>query len=248
MSNLKSLILNLNIERLVFIDRIYLDEQVLNHIPKLNSFTFHICTAISISNTVQLLSTKDIQQTFIDWKYSSITCCVDYFSNDIGLCHIYSTPVKMIRFMYVTNSFRGYDFQFVKNLKLYDTRSFEHDFFEWINRACPLLRYLTIYNLTPQENKRQNEKKTSIIKYLHLIRLDLDNAHIDYANQFLCHTSTYLPHLITLVIRYEQLITVTNNFTNDLTRVNCAQLKRLLNDELTVYPSHFYLYFSSLSK
>ncbi|CAF2418395.1 unnamed protein product [Rotaria sp. Silwood2] len=200
-------------QRLTFIDRIHLDEQVLNYMSKLNSFTFHICTFISTSNTVQFLSTNDIQKTFIDWKYSLISCCVDYFSNEIGLCHIYSTPVKITRFMYVTNSFRGSHFQFVTDLKLYDTHSFEHDFFEWASQAFPLLNKLTIFNLIPQENKRQI---SSIIKYLHLRRLDLINAHIDYANQFLFHTYAYLPRLVTLMIRYEQLTIVTNNFTNDL--------------------------------
>ncbi|CAF4884520.1 unnamed protein product, partial [Rotaria sp. Silwood2] len=39
-------------------------------------------------------------------------------------CHIYSVPFKMIRFIRVTNSFRGHHFKFAIDLILYDTRSF----------------------------------------------------------------------------------------------------------------------------
>jgi hypothetical protein len=134
-------------------------------------------------------------------------------------------------------------FPFVTDLKLYGTSSFEHVFFEWTARAFLLLKYFTLHNLTSQENKRNDKQNSSIIKYLHLITLNLSNIHIDYARQFLCHINTQLPNLHTLMIEYEQLETVTNNFTSDLTRINCAQVKQLLTNELNVYPEHFYLYF-----
>jgi hypothetical protein len=136
---------------------------------------------------------------------------------------------------------------------LYDTRPFGHDFFQWISQAFPLLKYLKINNLIPQKNQCQIEsingkQISSKISYLHLIRLSLTHAHIDYADQFLCHTKTYVPSLKTLQIQYAKLVIVTNNFTNDATRFNCGQLKYLLFDIRPVYPKHFKLYFPSFKK
>ncbi|CAF1140635.1 unnamed protein product [Rotaria sp. Silwood1] len=94
MPNLKDLTLRLFMKRERFSDGIHLDKQVLIHMPKLSSFKFHICATISTSNTNQLLSDTDIQMTFIDWKYSSVNCCVYYLSNQLGVAHIYTTIVK----------------------------------------------------------------------------------------------------------------------------------------------------------
>jgi hypothetical protein len=251
MPNLNNLTLCVKIIRLTTIDGIHLNEEIVNHKLHLNTFIFHICTIMRTSETNHFLTTNDIQNTFINWKYSPVVCCIDHFSDGYSYCHIYSTPFQMTRFMYLTNSFRGQHFQFVTTLVLYDTRPFEHDFFEWTSRASPLLKYLTIHNLTPQENKCQievvNDKKISPkISYLQLIRLRFTHAHIDYVNQFLRHTNAYVPCLDILKMEYEQLATVTNNFTSDSTRINCGQLKQLLFNELIVYPENFYLYFPLL--
>ncbi len=167
--------------------------------------------------------------------------------------HIYWKPFKTTCSAFLSNSFHGDYFQFVVHLTLYDTRPFEHEFFHWVSQAFPLLKDLMIDNLTSQKNKYQtetvnNKQIFSKISYLHLYRLRLHLAHIDYINQFLCHTNAYVPHLHRLQIRYEKLVTVTNNFTNDATRVNCGQLKQLIFNELLVYPEHFHLYFPSLIK
>ncbi|CAF1099572.1 unnamed protein product [Rotaria sordida] len=253
MPNLNKLTLCLNIMRLIVIDGIHLDEEILSHMLYLNTFIFHICTIMSTSETNYFLSINDIKNTFHNWKYSPVNCCIDHFSNGFTYYNIYSIPFKMTRFMHLTNSFRGYHFQFITYLTLYDTRPFEYDFFEWISQSFPLLEYLLVHNSVPQENKGQiesinNKKPSSNISYLYLTQLRLSYAHIDYVDQFLCHTNTYIPRLKSLGIQYEKLVTVTNNFTNDATRLNCSQLKQIIFDELLVYPKHFYLYFPSLIK
>jgi hypothetical protein len=135
----------------------------------------------------------------------------------------------------------------VTDLTLYNTRPFEHEFFQWISQAFPLLKYLKVNNLTSQKNKCiHNKEISSKITYLHLMRLNLTDAHIDYADQFLCDTNAYIPHLSTLVLQYEKLVNVTNEFTNDKTRHNCSQLKKLIFDQLLAHQEHFYLYFTSL--
>jgi hypothetical protein len=204
--------------------------------------------------TNYFLSTNDIQNTFINWKYSEVGCSIDRFSKGSTYCHIYSIPFQMTYFMYLTNNIRNHYFQFVINLTLYDTRPFEYDFFEWMSRAIPLLKYLTLHNFIPQVKKHQNEPIedksciSSTISYSHLVRLRLTHAHIDYVYQFLCHTKAYVPQLHIIKIQYEKLVTVTNNFTNVATQINCSQLKQLLFNQIIVYPEHFHDYFPCLTK
>ncbi|CAF1478142.1 unnamed protein product [Adineta steineri] len=212
---------------------------------RVNKFLFHICTIMPTYQTNNFLSTNDIQNTFINWKYSQVGCSIDRFSNGITYCHIYSIPFQMTNFMYLTNSIRNDYFQFVINLTLYDTRPFEYDFFQWMSKAIPLLRYLTLSNFLPQVKKLENQ---SCIPYNRLVRIRFTRAHIDYIYQFLCHTKAYVPQLSILKIQYDKLVTITNNFTNVTTQINCSQLKQLLFDEIIVYPEHFHDYFPCLTK
>ncbi|CAF4398004.1 unnamed protein product, partial [Adineta steineri] len=145
----------------------------------------------------------------------------------------------MTDFMCLSNSFCGQDFLYVTNLWLFDTRPFEHDFFEWLSQACPLLKDLLIANLIPQKDKRQvkiidNKQIFSKISYLHLSRLCLFLAHIDYVDQFLYYTNMYLPTLHTLSLQYDKLVAVTDNFTNDAKQINCSEIKQIVFYQLLV--------------
>ncbi|CAF4230497.1 unnamed protein product, partial [Adineta steineri] len=137
MPNLKTLTFGLNIVRLTVIDGLHLNEELLIHMTYLNKFIFHICTVLPVFEAKYFLTTNDIKKTFLNWKYSSVNCCINHFSDGYSYYHIYSTPFQMIRFKCLSNSCRGQDFLYVTNLWLFDTRPFEHDFFEWLSQACP---------------------------------------------------------------------------------------------------------------
>jgi hypothetical protein len=78
------------------------------------------------------------------------------------------------------------------------------------------------------------EEAFSIIEYLHLIELTFAPVHIDYVKQFLfsLNTRLRLPSLNSLCIEYEKRLTVTENFTRNATRTNCAKLKSIVNNVL----------------
>ncbi|CAF1232734.1 unnamed protein product [Adineta steineri] len=133
MPNLETLTLCLDIIRSTVIDGLRLNEQLLIHIMNLNKFIFRICTVLRPSESNYLLTMNAIKNTFINWKYSSVNCCIDHFSDGYTYCHIYSTPFRMTHFMNLSNSFRGHHFLYVTSVVLYDTRSFEHDYFEWLS-------------------------------------------------------------------------------------------------------------------
>jgi hypothetical protein len=134
------------------------------------------------------------------------------------------------------------------------SHSFEHDFFVRIARSFPLLSRLILYNRTKQKEKPSNqlvkpEQASSIIEYSHLVQLYYDcDVHIDYVEEFLSNLNTRLPCLSKLYIQYEQLVTVTENFTRNETRINCSKLKQIIfyDKVAKVHSKDFYLYFPLL--
>jgi hypothetical protein len=252
MLNLKNLTLHIRTNnRSQFIDGIHLENEILYHMSQLNTFNFHITTHIITSDIQYRQSLDDIQRTFNKWKFGEVKCCVDYFPDDTGQCHIYSVPYKFPYILDVTNSFRGHLFKCVRQLKLSDQRPFEHDFFYWVANAFSNLKYLMVTNRIPQERKRSNDITNDqhafpIIHYPKLVRLNLGLAHIDYVYQFLCDENTRISVPLSLKVDYEHLVTVTNNFACEVTRANCSKVETLKTDKSFVYPESVYLYFPLL--
>jgi hypothetical protein len=106
-----------------------------------------------------------------------------------------------------------------------ETSPFEHQFFQIISQDFLFLKELYISNDQPQKDKQQS---SALIVFPHLILLFLVIAHVDYVEQFLFDESTHLPRLLDLTVGYEELVKVTNNFTNDVARSSCARLKSLV--------------------
>ena len=250
MLNLDELTLDLNAERMRFIDGIHLDKEILGYLSQLTTFKFHIRTVMTSIYQNDYLLIDDIRNTFSHWKYGEVNCYVDYFFGEFGQCHIYSIPFQMARINGVTNSFFGNSFHFVIDIRIVDSKPFEHIYFKWIARAFPLLKKLTMDNLTPPENidafEIMNNDNNSTISFPQLKIIIFKKAHVIYVQQFLRDTKSHLPCFSILEINYETLVAVTDNFTSGLTQINCAQLKKLYIEEDIVHPKHFYLYFPYL--
>ena len=77
MSNLEKLSLNLIVTvKNTFINGNELKQNIINHMPRLNIFTFNIRSYSHFYNEINLPSNEDIQKTFKDKKIISY---VDYF-------------------------------------------------------------------------------------------------------------------------------------------------------------------------
>ncbi|CAF3941901.1 unnamed protein product, partial [Rotaria sp. Silwood1] len=159
MCNLQDLTLYIQIkERNRLVDGIQLENDVLIHLLKLQTFVFYICTLTYSKNPVTPLSNDDIQRTFSSVKFGQVGC----------------TQSK-------------------------DSARSEHD----------------------------NNESFEVVQYLHLRSLEFCLTHIDYVEQMLNESKTHLPCLTELVIDYDQLKTITNNFTRDATRLNCINVEEL---------------------
>ncbi|CAF2498502.1 unnamed protein product [Rotaria sp. Silwood2] len=248
MLNLEELSLQLSVIRAKtsYIDGNQLYEQVLKYLPRLNKFMFNIHTHI-INTRIDsdLPSNDDIRNSFIKQGFQLVgTCATKIFRNNGGDCHVYSLPYPFSDFLFLSNCFQGGQFNKVRILMMLDRYPFEHKLFKIISEDFPFLQKLIILNLKEQKNDQHHS--STLITFNHLLKLNLISAHNAYATLFLSDRSTRLPCLTNLKIRYSTLASVTNNFTNDETRLNCAKIKSLYVRDLTVHSQNFNSYFPSL--
>ncbi len=250
MLNLEQLTLFLLVIRIKssYIDGNELYDEVLNYMPQLNKIIFSIHTHITVKyskNKIDLPSNDDIRNSFIKRGFESIdTCADDKLTNYIANCHVYSLPYQFNDFLYMSNCFHGGKFDKVRLLLMEDIRPFENELFKIISQDFPFLQQLCVCNDHPQRNEHHHS--STLITFNHLFELHLYCAHRDYVIQFLSDKNTRLPCLTNLIVGYKTLVTVTNNFTNDATRLNCSKIKSLITHQLIVPSQNFVSYFPSL--
>jgi hypothetical protein len=251
MSNLEELTLNIiNEDRTTFVDGIQINNEILAHMPRLYKFTFYISTETKLDHLVHYLSSDDIQRTFTNIGHQQVGCILNYFISS-ALCHVFSLPFMFNYLECIGNTFPSIIFGHVTELMVQDIVPFNHEFFVRIARFFPLLKNLCVINSKSQsqisDNLNSNHNQLySIIEYPHLISLEILVSHIDYVEQFLDETKTHLPRVTKLIVNYDQLTIVTENFTRDATRLNCVKVKQLIIEKTLVHSKDFYVYFPLL--
>jgi hypothetical protein len=252
MTYLEELILYLHIYGgSTFIAGTHLDNEILTHMPRLHTFTFYIASENVIADPPICLSNSDIERTFTNIEHRQVGCTVDYFEPYKMICRVFSLPFKFHRLERIGTNIPNIVFNSVTHLKLWDKDAFKHEFFVRLARAFPFLKNLSIWNIIPPflgvaDIHARDKDWCSIVKYHHLISLDIECVNTHYVEHFLNETKTHLPHLTELKVTYDTLKRVTKNFTRDETRRNCARVKRLIVEDARVYPKDVYQYFPLL--
>jgi hypothetical protein len=254
MSRLEIFTLSLVVgDRTSFIDGTHLNNDILSKMPHLRTFTCDIVTEHVIMDKELLPTTDDVRYALIQRGYN-VDCYIDYYdARGMGRCHIYSLPFTMERLHRLTNNFSGDRFMNVRRLTVGEAfRPFKYDFFVRISEAFSLLKELSVLNWNSQTKTQLSQldeynQISSILEFSHLIILDVCMCHIDYVKQFLFDSNTRLPCLNTLHIAYDNLLSVTQNFTNNAVRVKCSKVRHIFFDSIPmIYPGNFYDYFSLL--
>ncbi|CAF3204472.1 unnamed protein product [Rotaria socialis] len=196
------------------------------------------------------LSRERIQQTLINIGQHNTATIVNYLSRCTAECSIFSLPFTFDYLRYLGNIFPNIVFNYVTYLLVEDHDAFGHEFFVRIARSFPLLKHLHILNIQPQLSSNltlssDHCQSYSIIEYPHLTSLDVICSLTDYLEQFLDETKASVPCLTELEVSYRYLKTVTNNFTREETRRNCAKVKKLIAIEQFDNSQDFYHYFPS---
>ncbi len=161
-------------------------------------------------------------------------------------CHFYSYsyPSELTIYELITNNFPGGIFQKVRRVSLQDERPFEHEFFFRISQSFPFMERLVVSNKKPQKKQTISKiTKSRFIKYPYLIELDLYHAHKDYYKQFLFDDRSCLPKNISVYMDYRFAKKVTQNFTSNAARNNCAKIVFIAFLNKSKFPDHIKDYF-----
>ncbi|CAM4822826.1 unnamed protein product [Rotaria magnacalcarata] len=138
MCNLQDLTLYIQIkERNRLVNGIQLENNVLIHLSKFQTFVFYICTFTSGNHTVTSLSNDDIQRTFSHVKFGQAGCSISHFNEFDITYNVFSLPFKFERMEYT---------RMLLFLCIYDTIVFKHEYFVRLARCFPLLEALFITN------------------------------------------------------------------------------------------------------
>ncbi|CAF3886170.1 unnamed protein product, partial [Rotaria sp. Silwood1] len=197
MINLEELKLYLLVGRLnsTYIDGIQLYDQFLIYMTQLKKFTFNIKSEVYDMNVeVELQSNEDIQRSFIGRGYQKVASYVNTnVCSRYSECHIYSLPYDFEFYVYPQNSFQRGMFHKVRKLKMSDGIPFEHKLFKFIAQEFPFFKFLYICNDNRQDDKQDS---STLITFPYLTFLDLEKAHVDYAELFLLEKNMHLPCLV----------------------------------------------------
>ncbi|CAF3873105.1 unnamed protein product [Rotaria sp. Silwood1] len=232
MSNLEELSLYLSVncnDR--FIDGNDLKQNIINYMLRLNLFHF------------------DFRLNFTN---NQIISCVNYFLEaKQGYCHIYSYPFTARSYENIANNFSGGLFTCVSKVTLFDEYPFEHEFFIRIAQSFPFMKFLTIMNRKPQNDKqcrklKNNNQDLLIINYPHLKYIHFKDTHDDYVEQFLLDTKTILPYDVNIYVDYKTLKRVTHNFRRNATQINCYKATYQCFDRIIRFPKYFKDYFHDI--
>ncbi|CAF1406868.1 unnamed protein product, partial [Rotaria sp. Silwood1] len=178
-----------------YIDGIQLYDQFLIYMTQLKKFTFNIKSEVYDMNVeVELQSNEDIQRSFIGRGYQKVASYVNTnVCSRYSECHIYSLPYDFEFYVYPQNSFQRGMFHKVRKLKMSDGIPFEHKLFKFIAQEFPFFKFLYICNDNRQDDKQDS---STLITFPYLTFLDLEKAHVDYAELFLLEKNMHLPCLV----------------------------------------------------
>ena len=180
-------------------------------------------------------------------QQQNVTSIVHHLYPEEMICSVFSIPFAFDRLEDIGNNFPDIIFSRVTYLQVQDIVPFDHEFFIRVARAFPLLRKLRIANVELQSSfDFEDNQPCEIALYPHLVYVDLLCADYNYINQFLNEKKTCVLSLAKLRVVYDCLAFVTNDFTREETRRNCAKVERLLMNTPVACSMDFYRYFPLL--
>lgn len=234
----------------IFIDPVYLINEFLMNMSRLDSFNFYLSTQNNRNDLVRYLSNNDVKQNYVNIGYKEVSNFVQFCGNT-GTYHVFTLPFKFDELEYIGNIFPNISFSHVTNLCVCDEFSFEHEFFLRISKAFTKLKKFCVINIHPLSydlDKLFNNTIQSyqIVEYPHLTFLDISRTNGYYVEQFLNQTRTHLPRLTQLRIPYKKLRIITKDFTREITRRNCANVTQLIIQRKIVGSKDYYNYFPLL--
>ena len=252
MSYLEQLTLYFRINnRIGFIDSTELDNDILAYMPQLHSFNFYISTRGAAVDLFRYVPNEETRKTVTILGHQRMISFSNYDGIQTGVHHSFSLPFAFDRLEGVGNTIPDTVFRYVTYLLVEDVIPFEHEFFVRIARCFPSLVSFRVVSMERQSfnmntDLSANSQSYAVAQYPHLTSLNLFLANDDYIDEFLNEQKTSVPCLTELNIVFNSLRIITQNFTREQTRRNCAKVKRLIFIGAQVHPKEFYIHFPLL--
>ena len=250
MLHLEKLTFYLRIDRQdVFTDPIDLINEFSMHMLRISSFNFYLSVLNNKNDLARHLSNNDPKRNLTNKGYEEV---LDMVCDRVegSVYQIFTVPFEFALLMSVGYIFPNIVFKYVIDLCINITVTYEHEFLLRVVQAFPMLKYLYICAFTPfsygPRKPLINSQPHEPIEYRHLISLDIMRTDINYVEHFLNETHSHLPCLTELIVGYEDLRIITEDFTRETTRRNCANIRRLTNWRAIAGSKDYYDHFPRL--
>ncbi|CAF1364346.1 unnamed protein product [Adineta steineri] len=171
---------------------------------RLYSFKLHLSTENN-NDFIYYMLNNNGKQNYMNCGYEDVLSIISTL--EPVTYHIFMAPFEFAELHFIENIFPNIVFNYVIKLLVCDRVSFEHEFFQRISKAFPLLQIFYVTNFMLQlhntERSSNNTQSHEIVEFRHLTSLNISRTDITYTEQFLNETKMHLPTLSELTVKYE---------------------------------------------
>ena len=233
----------------VFIDPLDLIEQLTSGMSQLHSLNFYARAENQIDQPNRCSFSHVAERHEKRKRYGQV------WDSVVRKCmrtyhHVFTLPFRSTQLMYIGRDFPETRFQHVVNLWVTDVGQFDHDFFLRLARCFPVLQRLLVDEETSilwdEPDDFPAIRCDQVVQYPYLKTLHLFGAGLCCIEQFLNDNITRLPRLTQLTIMHNKLAFITDDFTRQETRRNCAHVIKLVTFAIIAGSKDYYDHFSSL--
>ena len=249
MVSLQRLSLGLNITCPDVTDPLDLVEQLTSGLRQLHSFNLFVVVTNRNAQLSRHLRSDDEQRQEKLKRYGQV-CDLVNRSGESAVQHFFTLPAEFTSMMQLGRDFPETRFRHVVLLWVSNEGPFDHGFFVRVARCFPVLRLFHVEEgYAELEHPADFHRPThpdQVIEFPLVDSLHLYTATRHGIEQMLNENLTRLPRLARLTIISKDLSTVTQNFTRQETRRNCARVTELITYQVTVGTEDYHEHFPSL--
>ena len=249
MTSLEKLTLFLSIDcQRVFIDPKSLIDTFSTCSPRLHSFSFYLSTRNKKDDLSHYSFNYRTQPMLINGRCQEVLHMIST-SPIAEIYQMFTLPFEFNKLYSISRPFPNIVFEHVVELWMCNVVPLDHDFLLRIAQAFPLLTRLFVddlFSVLHPIDMPDNNPSDKTAEYPHLTFLDIFRANTVTVEQFLNEKTTRMPRLAYLSVLYDLLNIVTQDFTREETRRNCANVAKLVTYRVMVGSEDYYNYFPSL--
>lgn len=216
--------------------------------PRLQSFNFYLSTQHKKNDLSHYSFNYRTQPILINGRCQEVLHMISPWPRG-EVYHMFTLPFEFDKLFSISRTFPNILFRHVAELWVCKVLSLGHEFLLRIAQSFPLLTRLFVddmFSSLDAMRMSDNSLSDKVAEYPHLTSLDIFRTSTITVEQFLNEKTTCMPRLANLSVQYEHLRIVTQDFTREETRRNCANVTRLVTYAVMVGSKDYYNYFPSL--